>query len=54
MNCKYIFSDDGGDREEIEEISELLPNSGITIFVLTFHIKPIILSDGSELVISSD
>lgn len=54
MNSKNIFLDYGCNRKEIKKISEKLPDGGITIFVLALHIKPIILSDSSELVISSN
>lgn len=53
MNAKYVFIYDSCDWEKVEHISEQLPNYSIPIFVLALHIKAIILSDGSELVVPS-
>lgn len=54
MHCKNIFLDDGCYGEEVKQISEQLPYSCVAVFILTFHIEAVILSDRSEFMISSD
>ena len=54
MYGKDILIDDGCDGKEIEKICELFPDDSVSIFILAFHIKSIVLRDGSELVVSSD
>ena len=54
MNSKDVIGNDGGNRKEIEEVGEQFPDSCAPIFILTFHIESVILSNCSELVISSD
>ncbi len=53
MDSKYVTIGDGADGKEIKEVSVHLPNCSASKFILTFHVKAVVLSDGSKLVISS-
>ena len=52
MNRKHSIINKSSNRNIIEQISKVLPNNRISIFCLTFHIKAVILSDGSCLMIT--
>jgi hypothetical protein len=54
MDCEDRRLNDGCDGEEVKQISEELPNDGRAIFVLAFHVKAVVLSNGSQLVVASD
>jgi len=54
MNGKYFLVNNRGDRKVIKDICKVFPYNCISIFCLTLHVKPIILGDGTGLVVSSD
>ena len=54
MDCKDFVLNDGSDWKVIEYVCKILPNKSVSILGLTLHVKAIILSDSSGLMISSD
>jgi hypothetical protein len=54
MNSKDLVVDYGGNRKVIKNIGKVLPNNGVSVFGLTFHVESIVLRNGSRLMVSPD
>jgi hypothetical protein len=54
MNCKDFVINDGCNRKVVKDVSKVLPNKCVPILGLTLHVKAVVLSDRSGLVIASD
>lgn len=54
MHSKYLLIDVSSDGEVIKNIGKVLPDNSVAIFSLTLHVKAIVLSDGTRLVIATD
>lgn len=52
MQTEELILDDSSQRQEIEELSETLPNIGISVFSAALVIKSINLSNLARLVVS--
>ena len=54
MKTENLVFDHGGQREQVEEVREVLPNVGISVFPQAFIIESIDLGDLSGLVVASE
>jgi len=54
VEAEYLVVDEGGKREIVKEIGEVLPYVGVTIFSETFIIEPIDLCDLAGFVIATE
>jgi len=51
---EYLIGNNSSQRKIIKELSEILPDIGITIFSVTLIVKAVDLSDLSAFVVSSE
>lgn len=54
MDAEDFSVDDGGKDEEVEHMTTRLPNGGVAVFLLTFFVESVYLSNLTRLVVSAD
>jgi len=54
MDAEEVIFDNSGDREVVEYIRVVLPDSWITVFALAFSEKPVDLSNSSSFMIPAN